>query len=269
MLTVLTILAIVLYLSCAALIALRIKGMVGGKAGISPKLLMWVWTGAVVIHGLTLYAHVVTPQGLNLGFFHALSAVAWLMAVLLLITALTRPLENLGVVLLPIAALSVGLEQMLPEIPFTAAAVAGGLELHIFVSLLAYSLLSLAALQALVLAMQNRHLHQHHPGGIIRALPPLQHMESLLFQLIALGFGLLSAALITGFMYLEDIFAQQQVHKTVFSIAAWLMFATLLWGHWQFGWRGRTAIRWTLGGFVFLMLAYFGSKLVLELLLQA
>jgi ABC-type uncharacterized transport system permease subunit len=53
----------------------------------------------------------------------------------------------------------------------------------------------------------------------------------------------------------------------VLSLIAWAVFATLLWGHWKFGWRGRTAIRWTLGGFVFLMLAYFGSKMVLELML--
>ncbi len=93
-------------------------------------------------------------------------------------------------------------------------------------------------------------------------------MESLLFQMITAGFVLLGVALITGFIYLDDIFAQHQVHKTVLSITAWVIFAVLLWGRLQFGWRGRTAIRWTLGGFVFLMLAYFGSKLVLEIVLQ-
>jgi ABC-type uncharacterized transport system permease subunit len=89
-----------------------------------------------------------------------------------------------------------------------------------------------------------------------------------MFQMIRIGFVLLSLALFTGVLFLEDIFAQHLVHKTVLSIVAWLVFATLLWGRWRFGWRGQVAIRWTVGGFVFLMLAYFGSKLVLELILN-
>jgi ABC-type uncharacterized transport system permease subunit len=85
--------------------------------------------------------------------------------------------------------------------------------------------------------------------------------------MIATGFVLLSLALVTGALFLEDIFAQHLVHKTILSIVAWVVFAILLWGRWRFGWRGRTAIRWTIGGFVFLMLAYFGSKFVLELVI--
>ena len=118
-----------------------------------------------------------------------------------------------------------------------------------------------------MLAIQEHHLRNRQPGGYIRALPPLQVMERLLFQMIGTGFALLSAALLTGFFFLEDIFAQQLVHKTVLSIAAWVIFGVLLWGRWKFGWRGRTAIRWTLSGFIFLLLAYFGSKAVLELIL--
>ena len=86
--------------------------------------------------------------------------------------------------------------------------------------------------------------------------------------MIGSGFALLSAGLLTGIFFLEDIFAQHLVHKTVLSIVAWLVFGILLWGRWRFGWRGRTAIRWTLSGFVVLLLAYFGSKFVLELILQ-
>jgi len=86
--------------------------------------------------------------------------------------------------------------------------------------------------------------------------------------MIGVGFALLTLALVTGVLFLQDIFAQHLVHKTVLSIMAWCVFALLLWGRWRFGWRGRVAIRWTVGGFVFLMLAYFGSKLVLELILK-
>jgi ABC-type uncharacterized transport system permease subunit len=102
----------------------------------------------------------------------------------------------------------------------------------------------------------------------VRALPPLQTMESLLFEMIAVGFVLLSLALLSGFSFLEDMFAQRQVHKTVLSIIAWFVFGTLLWGRYRFGWRGQKALIWTLSGFVVLMLAYFGSKVVIELILS-
>jgi ABC-type uncharacterized transport system permease subunit len=123
-------------------------------------------------------------------------------------------------------------------------------------------------MQAILLAIQDRHLHRRQPVRFVRALPPLQTMESLLFEMIALGFVLLSVALGTGFVFLEDMFAQHLAHKTILSVAAWTVFGILLWGRFRFGWRGRTALRWTLAGFVVLMIAYFGSKFVLELILH-
>ena len=92
-------------------------------------------------------------------------------------------------------------------------------------------------------------------------------METLLFQFLGFGFIALSASLITGFIFLEDIFEQHQVHKTVLSIVGWFILGILLFGRFQFGWRGKKAIRWTLSSFAFLMLAFFGSKLVLEFIL--
>jgi ABC-type uncharacterized transport system permease subunit len=268
MVVLISITAILLYLVCTGLLFVHARRMQRGEPRPSTAIAFALWTAALVTHGVAALQLILTPQGLDLGFFHALSAVAWFTAALLLITSLGRPVENIGLFVLPIAALTVALEAALPEARFSPEPLAPGLDAHIFISLVGYSLLTLAAVQAGVLYFQNRHLHQHQPVGWVRALPPLQHMESLLFRLIALGFVLLSLALITGFIFLEDIFAQHQVHKTVLSIAAWIIFATLLFGRWRFGWRGRIAIRWTLGGFFALMLAYFGSKLVLELVLQ-
>jgi len=142
-----------------------------------------------------------------------------------------------------------------------------GLNLHVLISLLAYSLLAMAAVQAVLLAVQDRHLHNRHPGGFIRTLPPLQTMETLLFEMIGAGFFLLSLALLSGFLFLENLFVQHLVHKTVLSIISWVVFAVMLWGRFRFGWRGRTAIKGTLTGFVLLMFAYFGSKAVMELVL--
>lgn len=93
-------------------------------------------------------------------------------------------------------------------------------------------------------------------------------MEALLFQMLATGLIFLTISLVSGFLFIENLFAQHLAHKTVLSILAWLIFSGLLMGRSRYGWRGKTAIQWTIIGFVLLLLAYFGSKLVLELILH-
>ncbi|MFN2310052.1 MAG: inner membrane protein YpjD [Gammaproteobacteria bacterium] len=260
------ILAIFLYLASSLLFAVRLaRHDLAGSVSRNTALILGLL--ATLLHGTAMYPVLVTPNGLNLGFFNAASLVGWLTALLLLTSSLRQPLENIGIALLPTAALSIALMFAYPSQHVLSEGSHWQLDLHILLSILAYSLLVIAVLQAMLLAMQDHQLRNRHPGGLIRALPPLQTMETLLIQLISTGFILLSLALLTGLLFLEDIFAQHLVHKTVLSLVAWGVFATLLWGHWRFGWRGRTVTRWTLGGFLFLMLAYFGTKLVLELLL--
>ena len=261
-------LAIALYLlSCALLTARLIQGDTTHERQRNYALIIGAAT--VLLHFGILYPAILTPAGLNLGFFQAASLIALLIAVLVVLAAAFEPVDNLGIAIFPLAALSIALLLAYPEQHIiTSAAASWQLDTHILISLLAYSTLGLAALQAVLLAIQDKHLRNRHPGGFIRSLPPLQTMEVLLFQMIGIGFVLLTLALVTGVLFLEDIFAQHLVHKTVLSIAAWMVFAVLLWGRWRFGWRGRVAIRWTIGGFVFLMLAYFGSKFVLELILN-
>ncbi|MDE2195808.1 MAG: cytochrome c biogenesis protein CcsA [Gammaproteobacteria bacterium] len=222
---------------------------------------------AVAIHTLQLYTLIFSPHGMDLGFFNTASLVGWLVALIALTTFLRPHFENLGIVLFPLAGISVVLAETFPGDRLLVPGNDWPLDAHIILSLIAYSLLSVAALQALLIAVQEYRLRRHVPGGVWSALPPLQIMERFLFQLLATGFILLTLALFTGLIFVKNLFAQHLVHKTVLSLLAWLVFAILLWGRWRFGWRGRTAIRWTLGGFVVLMLAYFGSKLVLELIL--
>lgn len=258
--------AVLLYATAGLLLTLRLA-----KTSLAhpwPKSLpLAIAGGAALLHALVLYQHMVLPEGLNLGFFNALSLVAWLAAVVVLLSSFVGPVENLGIVVLPITALAAALGLLLPSQRLIAHA-EPALETHILLSVLAYALLAMASVQALLLAFQDRALHRGKPGGLIRGLPPLMTMESLLFQMIAGGFVFLSLALLTGFLFLEDIFAQHLVHKTTLSIAAWVVFGVLLLGRWRYGWRGRVAMRWTLSGFGVLVLAYFGSKLVLELILN-
>jgi len=261
-------LAALLYLLSGSLIGLRLAYAQQQPCFAARPILFLLSIVAAILHALLLSRTILVPTGLNLGFFNALSFTGWLVALVLISSALLRPIESLGVILLPFSASTLLLGLIFPSQRIVVDSTHWPLEIHILLSILAYALLTLAAVQALLIAVQDRRLRSRHPGGFMRALPPLVTMEVLLFQMIGVGFVLLSLALLTGFLFLKDIFAQHLVHKTVLSTAAWTVFAVLLWGRWYYGWRGRMAIRWTLSGFLALMLSYFGSKLVLELLLQ-
>ena len=143
-----------------------------------------------------------------------------------------------------------------------------GILLHILLSILAYGMFTIAVFQALLLSLQNYQLKHKHPKGLIKNFPPLQTMESLLFGFLWAGWSLLSLSLISGWVFLGNLFAQHLVHKTLLACLAWIVFSVLLWGRNRLGWRGHKAIRWTLAGFCLLMLAYFGSKLVREYILH-
>jgi ABC-type uncharacterized transport system permease subunit len=222
---------------------------------------------AVCLHGILLYQGILTEEGMNLGLFNAASLVSWVVVLFLILAAVTKPLENLGIFVLPLAAITILLTLVYPREHVLPEDAGPGVTAHIVFSILAASLLTIAACQALLLAFQERRLRQKRPGLVMKVLPPLQTQESLLFQMIGVGFFLLSLSLVSGMMFLQDMFAQHLVHKTILSLFAWVVFAILLWGRWRHGWRGRTATRWSLAGFLVLMLAYFGSKLVLELIL--
>jgi ABC-type uncharacterized transport system permease subunit len=233
----------------------------------SKRALQSVSIVAVLLHAIVLYQNMLTIEGINLGFFNAASLVAWVISLLLLLSLPHKPVENLIIIFFPIAAVTLALATIFDSTRFLSTEIFG-VQLHVLSSILAYSLLSLSTFQALFLAMQEYSLRRKRFRWVLRRLPPLKVMEILLFQMIVIGFSLLSISLITGIIFLEDIFAQHLVHKTVLSIAAWIIFAILLWGRWFHGWRGNLAIRWHLSGFIMLMLAYFGSKLVLELILH-
>lgn len=222
---------------------------------------------ATLLQALTLNHLIYQPDGLNLGFFVAFSLICWLISILILLSAYFRRIESLGIAIFPISALA---NILATQTNSTHLIVTGSnaIQGHIMISIVAYSLITLGAFQATLLAYQDHAIRSHHPGGLIRFLPPLHDMETLLFVFLGFGFACLSFSLLSGFFYLEDIFAQHLVHKTVLSIVAWFILGILMFGRFQFGWRGKTAIRWTISAFLFLMLAFFGSKLVLEFILQ-
>jgi len=220
---------------------------------------------AFLIHAWVVSVQTGFPAALSLPLLTALSATSLTIVFLLILLCLKQPAHYLGIAIYPIAALSLLCSHIAPA---NSQIEGGAIQTHVFLSLVAYAVLALAAAQAVLVAIQRRHLSNHKPGGFMRALPALDRTEGLLFTLLTAGFILLSLSLLSGFFYLEDMFAQSLAHKTVLSCLGWLIFAVLLFGRWQFGWRGKKAVQWTLAGFVLLLLAYFGSKIVLEIILK-
>jgi ABC-type uncharacterized transport system permease subunit len=224
---------------------------------------------ALLVHGGSLYLQLITETGLALGFFNAASIVAWLVIAVTLVSSFRAPVLSLLLGLYPLAVITVLLAWLFPGHGSLLVTGEGMLVAHILLSILAYGILTIAAFQAGLLGIQNYQLKHKHPTRFIRTFPPLQTMERLLFQFLFCGELLLTLALVTGFVFLDNMFAQDVAHKTLLSCLAWVVFGVLLWGRYFRGWRGSNAIRWTLAGFLLLALAYFGSKLVSEFFLAA
>lgn len=264
----LTLPAVALYLSAAGLLwrglrtGARLAG--GARAGI-----LALAAGALLLHAALLYADLFRGE-FNLGFTNAASLVAWAVALLFVVATLYQPIESLGTLILPVAGATILVEWLWPTSRLTLPDASPVQAAHIVVSLLAYSLLSIAVVQSLILGLQERALHRRHAGGFLRNLPSLETMEHLLFRMIAVGFVLLTLTLVSGVFFSEALFGRplRFTHHIVLSLIAWAVFGILLIGRGVYGWRGRTAVRWTLAGFVLLVLGYFGSKFVLEVLLK-
>lgn len=254
--------AAVLYLAAAAVLMRRVA------RGQEPGSVSWAApaTAAVLAHA---FYHVLAwheVSGADMHFFSALSLVGLGMAILTLLVGLRGRMGALGVIVFPLAAVAAVIYTRVPHIGH--AALGWRLQLHAWCALLAYATLAVAALLAVLLWVQERALRRREFHRWLRALPPLTALESLLFRSIGVGFVLLSATLLTGILFVHDFFAQHLIHKTVLSILSWLVFGALLIGRWRYGWRGARAIGWTLTAMALLVLAFFGSKFVLELVLQ-
>lgn len=220
---------------------------------------------ALVAHAAYLFA--AHRGGLDLHFFAALSCVSMLTVATTLLVNLSRPVDALGVLVFPLAAALLAVDAWVAP-PTRPNTMGWQISLHVIVALFGYALLSVSALLALLLLVQERALRNRDIASHwLRVLPPLTLTEALMFRLVAAGFVLLTATLLSGVLFVDNLFAQHLVHKTILSIVAWVVFGTLLIGRWRYGWRGRQAVRLLLSGMGVLLLAFFGSKFVLELLL--
>lgn len=254
--------AIALYLLAAGLLVRSVARQQHAVA----KSWLWAAVTAVVMHSIS---HLMAWRGAgaaDMHFFAALSLVGLGMAAVTVLFGVRRSMAALGVIVFPLAAGS--LAGYVGAGHHIAEGLDWRLQLHAWCALLAYATLAIAALLAMMLWTQERALRRREFHGWLRALPPLTELESLLFRTIMVGFVLLTATLLTGVLFVENLLAQHLMHKTVLSVLSWSAFGALLLGRWRYGWRGVIAVRWTLAAMALLVLAFFGSKFVLELLLR-
>ena len=241
--------------------------LVSRQATIAQPLVIIPATLAIVCHGVGILQLMLIEGRFDLSIDNMASLITLVINVIVFISCLRKPLHNLWFFLFPMAIICIVLSLSIKPEQYNFVAASVGVIAHILLSIVAYSLITISVLQALLWSWQNQKLKNHQLSGPAKLLPPLQTMESLIFELLTAGVVLLILGILTGFLYLDDIFAQHLVHKTVLSLFALAVFATLLMGRYILGWRGNTAVKWILSGFCLLMLAYFGSKFVLEIIL--
>lgn len=223
---------------------------------------------AVAGHAAFVSLRLTTPMGWDVNFLNILSLATMIIALVLLLTGVgTRNIEA-GILVFPGAALILWLQWLTHPAPMHLGHLPPMLKLHILTALLAFSLLTIAALNAVMLWLQDYLLRHPRPIRQLEMLPPLIVLEQLMFRLILAGWLLLTVALGAGLTFVDDLFAQHLLHKTVLSLISWVLFGLLLGARWWQGWRGRRAVNWTLFAMAMLILAYFGSKFILEELLH-
>jgi ABC-type uncharacterized transport system permease subunit len=262
-------LTIIIALLYALSAGFAMKDIIKGNITNSPRRFVLISAFiAILIHSLLIAHSYNVNQAIATDFFSMLSLVFLVISMLFIFTALTQPIESLAIIVFPFSAMAVLLNFGNVVTSANTLSLDTALQSHIILSILSYSLLTVAAFQAIFLSIQEKQLHNRQSSRLVDHLPSLQLMETLLFRVISLGLGLLTLALATGFVFLDDVFAQHIAHKTVLSMFAWIVFATLLCGRHFLGWRGQKAVKWTYSGYFALMLAYFGSKFVLQLVLN-
>jgi ABC-type uncharacterized transport system permease subunit len=223
----------------------------------------------LVWHAMLLRESVWIEGAINFSVASALSAVTWLMVLLLWAGNFWHRFAGVGALLLPVAAVCALLPPLDRHPHWLRYLDQPWAALHVAVALVAFSLFAVAALQAVLLMSVEKRLHSRQSHTLDQSLPPLLTLERFLFRLIGVAFVLLTLTILSGAFFSEELFHQpfRLSHKIVFTMLAWGLFAGLLYGRSRYGWRGRVALRWILIGSAMLLIAYAGSKFVLEILL--
>jgi len=224
----------------------------------------------LILQGAALFLAIFDQGGMRFSFSLALAAMCWMAATAYWVENFRLRLEALQPLILTLAGASCLAPVLFSKSYVLTHAGSVGFRMHFVAAMLAYSLFALAAVHAVFLNFAERQLHRRHLSRGLNALPPILALEDLLFRMITAGFALLTLTLGSGIFFSEAIYgkAMSLDHKTIFALISWVIFAALLLGRWRLGWRGRLAQRWLVTGFLSLILAYVGSRFVVEAILQ-
>lgn len=264
MFLLITITCTLLYLLATGLISSRLFHQDGPKSTAS----RYVAIAALLCHGAVLYHDVIVHSGQNLSITNVASIVAFLMS--LVITIMSFGISH--IFLMPVVygftAFVIVMNTLIPATHLMHIELQPSLLVHISLALFAYGSLMIALLYAIQTSYINYRLKHKSASILHSSLPPLMGVEDTLFKILCFGTILLTLSLLSGFMFLDDMFAQKQAHKTILSIISWFIFAGIVFAHRQYGWRGRGVIIATIIGSFLLTLAYFGSRIVKEIILN-
>ena len=208
-----------------------------------------------------------TSVGIDFSLVKSVSLISALAVLIVTFSSQRAAIQAVQLVVMPMATILM-VSSPIATTTMTPLDVSAGTVTHALLSITAYGVFTIAAALALLLGYAQTQLRHHHLNSLVRHIPPIEALESLIFEMLATGSLLLGLSIVSGLIYLEDIFAQHLIHKTVLSIAALAVYAALSAGHWLQGWRGKAAMRWIAGAYLLLTLAYVGSKLVLEWVLH-
>lgn len=223
---------------------------------------------ALVFHAWLLSDLIVYDSGQNLSILNVASLISFIISLVMSFAMLKNRLWFLLPVIYSFAALNLSAAAFLPSTFIRHLENDPKLLLHISLALFSYATLTIGALYALQLAWLDYKLKNKKALALNPNFPPLMMVERQLFKIILIGNGLLTGTLLTGFIFVQDMFAQGKAHKAVLSFIAWVIYSVLLWGHYQKGWRGQKVTWFAVAGASLLTLAYFGSRFVQEIILS-
>jgi len=261
----LSIIAIILYTTATTLQLAVFQDKIPQR----PNLALLMGLLAVAAHSAGVWHQLVGPGSIDFSIFSAQTLICLIISLIVTVFAAVKPVHNSKLIVFPVTILSIILVINSDEGQRVVDKSETGLLIHAALSVVAFAIFLLAAIQAILLFAQNKQLKHHLSGRLLKALPPLQTTEAILFEMIWAGLVLLTLSIISGVMFIDDLFDQKLAHKTVFTLMSWLLFACLLTARRIWGWRGLLAAKITLTGFAFLMLGYLGSMIVIEYILPA
>ncbi|MCZ4295285.1 cytochrome C assembly family protein [Vibrio sinaloensis] len=256
--------AAILYLLAIATI---VPGLVH-QTGIRVKTVFVSAFIALAFHAWLLSDLILGSSGQNLSILNVASLISFIVSLVMSGAMLKTRLWFLLPVVYSFAAINLIAAAFLPSTFITHLEQDPKLLIHISFALFSYSTLTIGALYALQLAWLDHKLKAKKALAINPNLPPLLMVERQLFNIILIGNLLLTGTLLTGFVFVQDMFAQGKAHKGILSFIAWIVYSVLLWGHYRKGWRGRKVTWFAVAGATLLTLAYFGSRFVREIILN-